>query len=249
MDMSKTYSISFYIKFANDADNIDVQFAFYTKGSDGKYVFHDPSICQMFAGAVQTTWKHVSATFCLNDVTNAQGLGTFTTMPDFAEIGIISGSSTADYWLDDVKLVEGTDIPGEKANDNDVWNTAHPTASGAPSQAASTSSWVTPSNGGTTPNNGTSKNGGNTTTTSGDNLTTPSSNGAIADVSDAGAASYTQSGDTNSSGATANVPGDNGGGSLWWLWVVIAVVVVGAGGACLYFFVLKKKGVAPDKNE
>ena len=212
-------------------DKVAVTFGYY----DDKGVYASPELFSDWS--VATTWTHMSGTFKLADVVKAAG-GTITQMPtNTPEIGFITNSSKSDMYIDKLQLVEGTDVPGEKANDNDVYRDQHksdtPAASSTPTSSTKTNaSTAAVSN----------KPGNNLVSPSSVNTAVASTSGGESEIA-VSATSGSENEAAVSGSEAATTGGDRSGGFPWFVAgiIIIAVIVLGGGGVILYFKVFRKK--------
>lgn len=234
LDFEKTYSLSCYVKFDADIDKISVSLQFYD--ANGNY--HCPELFSNWE--VGDQWQHMSGTFTLKELCAREGI---TSMPtDRLEIGFITESSKSDMFIDKLQLVEGTEVPGELSNDNDVWRDQHqePPATETPIEPDPTKAPTTPGNNLVPP-------GGDKTTAADPEQTTAEGNTDNTTLAD-GDTQKTTGKDTDSTTTNVqdanNTPSDDdqGGGFPWLIVGIVAgcVVLIG-GGVALYFLVLKKK--------
>ena len=235
IDFNKTYAVSFYVKFDKDIDNFYLQFAWRT--ADLRYenanIWMDMDVGEQ--------WVHMSGTFNLKELMVKEGKKV-TSMPDMPELCFLPTVSKSPYYLDDIKIVEGNEVPGVQMGDNayDREQQAN-NPSQAPSKAATPSSQETPST----------------------NLVIPGQNSETAVPQDdtssettAEAASDTVSSEVSSAeGAVQDNNGDSGGVPVYMVIIIVAgvVVVLGAAGFLVWKFVLSKKpaesGDKPENKE
>ena len=104
IDINRTYTLSFHIKFDGDIDKVGVQLTF---GEDAGYGWHE--IFSAFDAGLG--WTYITGTFRLADEfknSTDPKIHSLTALPADALLSIICEASKKDLYIDMVELYEGT---------------------------------------------------------------------------------------------------------------------------------------------